>query len=81
MKTSTRKRLGTVLIVAAIVAAVVLQVSGMGFRGFEHRAARNMVWLGISFHWSLLIVGVVAAVGALCLVLPRGSHADSGSTT
>jgi hypothetical protein len=82
MKTSTRKWFGAVLLVAAIAAAVVLQLSGLGFLRIEHQSAPNMEWLGISLHWSLFIVGAVAAAGVLCLVLPPRSHQrDGGSTT
>jgi hypothetical protein len=78
MKTSTRRRIGAILLGAAIVAAVVLQISGLGFHGLEHRSAPNMEWLGVSLHWSLFPVGAVAAVGLLCLILPPRPHRHNG---
>jgi len=81
MKTSTRKWFGVVLLVAAVVAAVVLQLSGLGFLGVEHRSAPNMEWLGISLHWSVFIVGAVAVAGLLCLILPPRPRSTNGEGT
>jgi hypothetical protein len=76
MKTSTRRKLGAVLIVLSIATVVILTASGV--RLIQHRT----VWVRSSpvatvsdeatqFHWSLIPAALALVVGAVLVIIPR----------
>jgi hypothetical protein len=72
MGMSPRKRIGVALVVLSIVGALVFALAGFQLvRLIPSQPPGNMTVIRLELHWSLLVFGVMALIGLLCIVLPN----------
>jgi len=70
MKIQTRRLIGIGLIVVAVVTGVVLQLVGTDVFLFRSEGGTLPTQMEFGFHWSALVLLLVAFAGLLCLLLP-----------
>jgi len=72
MKTLKRRLLGAVLVLAAIITGIGLQLLGIQMVSFHRQSATSSVsWdLEFALHWSVFLLIGLAFVGLLRILLP-----------
>ena len=76
MKPLTRRIVGVALIAVASIAGVLIQIFGTDVFSVRHEGTPLSTKFEFGFHWSAVVLAVIALIGLFCLVLPRRRHGN-----
>jgi hypothetical protein len=80
MKTRTFRSIGIVLIIAAVVTGVGLQLAGTDLFLFHGEGGPLPTRIEFGIHWSAVVLLAVAFAGLICLVLSLRQRSHPGQT-